>query len=287
MRWLDGCGSTSASRRSATACGAAVSMQALLARAAGAGDQPLGLDLLGDLAQRDLAQGGEVLDLEEAVERGRDARGRVDLAGLHAGDQRLRREVDDDDLVGLPEDVVGQRLADRHAGQLGDAVVERLEVLDVDRREDVDAGAQHVVDVLVALAMLDARGVGVRELVDERQLGAALEERGQIHLGQLVVAVGDAAARDELERLGLRGGLRAVVRLEVADDDVAAGVGLGLPLLQHAVRLADPGGHAEEDLVVTAALHRPCRQCQAPSRLWTTRSTSLMPMNGAISPPSP
>ena len=45
--------------------------QALLADGADAGDQPLGLDLLGDLAQRDLAQGGEVLDLEEAVERGR------------------------------------------------------------------------------------------------------------------------------------------------------------------------------------------------------------------------
>ena len=63
--------------------------------------QPLGLDVLGDLAQRDLAQRLEVLDAEEAVERGRHARGRVDLAGAQALDQRRRREVDEHDLVGL------------------------------------------------------------------------------------------------------------------------------------------------------------------------------------------
>ena len=66
-------------------------------------DQPLGLDLLGDLAQRDLAQRGEVLDPEEAVERGVDALGRVDLAGAQALEQRLGREVDEHDLVGAAE----------------------------------------------------------------------------------------------------------------------------------------------------------------------------------------
>jgi hypothetical protein len=73
--------------------------------------ESFGLHGLGDLAQCHLAQSGQVLDLEEVVERRLDALARVDLAGAEPLDQRLGREVDEDDLVGLAEDAVGQRLA--------------------------------------------------------------------------------------------------------------------------------------------------------------------------------
>jgi hypothetical protein len=49
----------------------------------------------------------------------------------------------------------------------------------------------------------------------------------------------------------LRLGLRPVVGLEVADHDVPARLELGPPLLQHAVGLADSGGHAQEHFVPT------------------------------------
>ena len=64
--------------------------------------EPLDLDVLGDLAQRGLAQRREVLDLEEVVQRRRHALGRIHLARAQPGDQRLRREVDQHDLVGAP-----------------------------------------------------------------------------------------------------------------------------------------------------------------------------------------
>ena len=75
-------------------------MPAVVARRRRRERQPLGLDVLGHLAQRDLAQRGEVLDLEEAVERRLDALAGIDLARPQALDQRLRREVDEHDLVG-------------------------------------------------------------------------------------------------------------------------------------------------------------------------------------------
>ena len=78
-----GCGLTSASSRSPTACGAARAIRRS-SRGATVHVAAAWLDLLGDLAQRDLAQRGEVLDPEEAVERGLDALGRVDLAGAQA-----------------------------------------------------------------------------------------------------------------------------------------------------------------------------------------------------------
>ena len=95
----------------------------------------------------------EVLDLEEAVQRGGDARSadrpcpRAGAAISASGVRSIEH-----DLVGLGQHAVGHRLAHAHAGELGDVVVERLEVLDVDRGEDVDAGVEHVGDVLVALA---------------------------------------------------------------------------------------------------------------------------------------
>jgi hypothetical protein len=79
-----------------------------------------------------------------------------------------------------------------------------------------------------------------------------------VHLLELLPAVVDPAARQLLEALGLGGGLGATVRLEVADHDVAARGLRGLSLLEHAVGLADPRRHPQEDLVApsTVGSHR-------------------------------
>ena len=248
-----------------------------------AGDQAPRFDVLGDLAQGHLAQCAEVLDAEEVVERSLDGAARVDLAAAQPLDERLGTEVDEDDLVGALEHRVGHGLAHARAGQLRHPVVEALEVLDVDGRVDLDSRREQVVDVLVALGMLEARDVRVGQLVDEAQLRKALQHRRQVHLLELAPPVVDRPPRHELEPLGLGDRLRPAVLLEVADDHVAARLGLGLALLEHAVGLADAGRHAEEDLEAAALAvgH------QAPNRLWTTRSTSLMPMNGTINPPTP
>ena len=163
-------------------------------------------------------------------------------------DQRLRGEVDQHHLVGVAEHRVGHRLPHPHPGQLGDLVVQRLEVLDVDGREDVDPGGQRVGDVLVALAVLEPRRVGVGELVDQRQLRVAREQRRQVHLGGDGAAHLDLAPRHELQPARLLARLRPVVRLQVADHHVAPGDQLGLALLQHPVGLADPRRHPQEDL---------------------------------------
>ena len=187
--------------------------------------------------------------------------------------------------------LVGEGLAHAHARELGHLVVERLEVLDVDRGEHVDAGLQHVLDVLVALGVLEAGGVGVGELVDQAELRRALEDGRQVHLLQPGAAVLDAPARELLEPLGLRERYRPGRASPGRRRRRRGPRLLGLALLEHPVGLAHPGRHAEEDLVAAAALapwapdSAPARQ--APSRLCTMRSISLMPMNGAISPPSP
>ena len=100
----------------------------------------LGLDALGRAAQRELAQGDEVSLLEEVPERARRRLvGDVDLALLQPLEELVDGQIDDAHLVRLVEHRVGHRLADDDAGDLRDDVVQALEVLDVERREDVDA----------------------------------------------------------------------------------------------------------------------------------------------------
>ena len=144
----------------------------------------------------------------------------VDLAFLEALDQILRRQVDDLDLVGAVEDAVRHGLADPDAGDLRDDVVEALDMLDVERRIDVDARRQQLLDIEIALGMAAARRVAVRELVDEHQLGLAREERVEIHLLERVALVVDAAARHDLEPGEQRQGFAPSMRLDHPDDDV-------------------------------------------------------------------
>ena len=123
----------------------------------------------------------------------------IDLALVQTLDQILGRKIDDLDIVGLVENAVGHGLAHANPGDLGDDVVEALDMLDIKRRKNVDAGGDDLLDIEIALGMPAAGCVGVGELVDENQLRAALQDRVEIHLGQEVTLVVDLLPRNHLE----------------------------------------------------------------------------------------
>ena len=131
------------------------------------------VDAVGDPQQRQLAQRRQVAGAEVVAERGVDLVGGVDVAVGQPSTQRLGRHVDELDLVGGPHDAVGNGLALADPGDPLDDVVERVEVLDVDGGDDVDAGGEQLVDVLPPLVVARPGGVGVGELVDQDQLGPA------------------------------------------------------------------------------------------------------------------
>ena len=130
-----------------------------------------GVDLVGQPQQRQLAQRGQVAGAEVVGQR------RVDLSGAYTlpwdkpAPQRFRRDVDQLDLVGGAHHLVGHRLLLLDAGDLRDDVVEALQVLDVDGRDHGDAGVEQLLDVLPALGVPAARGVGVRQFVDQHHRG--------------------------------------------------------------------------------------------------------------------
>jgi len=206
--------------------------------------QPL-VDLVGQPEQRQLAQRGQVPRPEVVGERRVDFLRRVDVAVRHPPAQRLGGHVDELYLVGGPHHGVGYGLPLRHPGDLLDDVVERLQVLDVDRGDHVDAGVEQLLDVLPALFVARAGHVGMRELVDQRDLRLAGEHRVGVHLLERGAAVRQLLARDDLEPVEQRRGLLPRVRLSERDDDIRPALAAAVPLAKHGVRLPHTRGGAQ------------------------------------------
>ena len=82
------------------------------------------------------------------------------------------------------------------------------------------------------------------KLVDQAQLGRPAQDRREVHLLQLGVAVAHPPPGDRLQARRLSDGLGPTVSLEVADRDVVPGLGLGLAFLKHPIGLSDSRGHA-------------------------------------------
>jgi len=205
------------------------------------------VDLVGQPEQRELAQRVQVPGPEVVAERGVDLLRRVDVPVRHPAPQRLGGHVDELDLVGRADDLVGDGLPLRHAGDLLDHVVERLQVLDVDRGDDLDAGLEQFLDVLPALLVPGSGHVAVRELVDQRDFRRPREHAVDVHLLEGGAAVGQSRPRHDLQACQLVGGVLPAVRLHERHHHVGAALPPAVTLAEHGERLADPGGGAEVD----------------------------------------
>ena len=174
----------------------------------------IGIDALGRAPQRQFAQGGQILRLEEALDGARGGVLDIDLSLRQALEQFVGRKIDQNDLVGLVEHRIGHGLAHADLGDLQHHVVEAFEVLDVERGPDVDAGGQHFVDILPALGMAAAGHIGVGVFVDQQQARPARQRRVEVELLHDLVAVDDRLARQDLEAFDQLLGLAPAVGLD-------------------------------------------------------------------------
>ena len=201
-----------------------------------------------DLAQRQFTQRGEIARLEKILERVFDLLPRINLALAQPLAQRLDRHVDIDDLIGAREERIGHRFAHVDAGDALHHRVQTFDVLDVDGGDHVDAGADDLLDVLVALGVARAGSVGMRELIDDYHVGLARDDRVEVHLFELNVAILDLAARNDLEIANPLLGLAAMMRFDEAKHDIHSPVAELMRLVEHPVALAYAGGGADINL---------------------------------------
>ena len=118
--------------------------------------QHLVIDPVGSAAQRQFAQGDQVALAEKVADRPFRLVGKINLAGLQALQQFVRRQVDQHHLVGRIELLVGHCFPDAYAGNAADHIVETLQVLDIDCGIHVNARRQQFVDVLPAFGVARA-----------------------------------------------------------------------------------------------------------------------------------
>ena len=199
------------------------------------------VDLVGDPEQGELTERGQVADPEVVPEGGIDLLGCVHVPVRHPPSQSLGRHVDQLDLVGRPYHRVRHPFPLRHPGDLLDDVVERLEVLDVDGRDDVDAGREQLLDVLPALLVARPGDIGVRELVDQCDLRVAGKHRVDVHLGERRAAMLELATRHDLEPADEVCGVPPSMRLDEAHDRVECPARRGDDLLHVAKVSPTPG----------------------------------------------
>ena len=172
----------------------------------------------------------------------------VDLPGPHPRHEFVRREIHDFDIIRRVEHRIRNGLAHTDPGDLRHHVVQALDVLDIERCEDIDPGSQDLLDVLVALRMPRTRRIGVRELIDQGEGRAPFEQGFEIHLGKAAALVVDVPPRQHLQTVQERLRLGPAVCLDDGRDHVQAVAQSRMGRGQHLVGLTDPGGSAEEDL---------------------------------------
>ena len=196
--------------------------------------------------QGKFAQRREVARREEILRRASRGLGNIDLAILQSLQQFFRRDVDKDDVGGVLQDAIRHGLAHRDAGDARYDVGEAFKMLDIERRPDVDAGVEQLLDILPAFGMAAVWRVGVREFVDEDELRFSRQRRVYVEFLDDPTAIFAFAAWKRLKTVEERLRLRAPVSFRDAYDNIDA---LSLDRLrarQHRVGFADAGRGAEE-----------------------------------------
>jgi hypothetical protein len=125
-------------------------------------------------------------------------------------------------------------------------------MLNVQGRVDVDPLREDLFHIEVALRMAASVHIGVRQLVDEYKLRAAIENGVDIHFFQGLSPILHLAARYDLEPVDERLGLLAAMCLDDADHDVDAVCLSRVARDQHLVGLADARRGTEKDLQTAA-----------------------------------
>lgn len=177
---------------------------------------------VGAAAQRDFTQRHQVFRSEKMLLRLTDAAGGIDFARSQPFEQIRYFDVDQLDLVGQIEHIVGHPFAHQHAGQGSDLVVQAFQMLDIERRIDINAVGEQFLYVPAAFGMAAAGRVGVRQLVDQCQLRHPFNDGIQIHFTQSQSPVFKDPGLNALESLGPGSCFGTVVRLEIADDGIHA-----------------------------------------------------------------
>jgi two-component system sensor histidine kinase KdpD len=211
-----------------------------------------------DLLQGELSKCDQVTGAKKMSKRPFRAIERIDISAAHPRLQSLRSQVRQYDLIHFLHHPVRYCLPHLYSSDVQHGGNQALDVLHVHRRYDIDLGIQQIHHVLVALGMLGAFDVGVRQFVHQYDLGLPRQDGVQVHFVKNCASIFNLATRN---RFQFRSQLRdagAAVRFYNSDNDVFAPTMPPDALAQHVKSFSNAGGVAEEELEHGLFLSRLC-----------------------------
>src|SRR5450759_3504443 len=207
----------------------------------------LRIDTLRGTPQRELAQRNQIALAKKVADRPFGLLRQVNLAFAQPFQQIVRRQIDELDLVSALEHRIGHRFPNANLGDAADDIVQAFEVLDVERRVNVDAAVEQLLDIVPAFRMARALGVGMSQLINQDQCRVALERTIEVELAYLRAAILDDPWRQNFEAFQQRDRFCAAVSFRQADHHIAPLGALFARFREHGVGFANAGGSAEED----------------------------------------
>ena len=221
--------------------------------------EQLFVDALRGAPQREFTQGGQIAGRKKIPQGALGLLGHINLAVAQPLDQVFRRNVDGLDVARIVEDRIRHGLAHADPRDLRNDAVEAFDMLDVERRIDVDSGRDEFFDIHVALGMTAARRIGMGEFIDENERGLARQDRVEVHFLERVAFIADGPARHDLETVEQGLGLGPAMGFDDTRSDVEALAQFGARGLEHRVGFPDAGCGAEKNLQPgRLALLSPC-----------------------------
>ena len=203
--------------------------------------------LFGDLAQREFAEGNEIASAKEILQRLLDFLLTVDVAAAHSIDERFGSQVHHHGFACAERNPVGNGFTNSDTGDGTHGGSDAFDVLDVERGNDVNLCGEKFLDVFIALAVAAAGNIGVGELINEDDAGAASEDGVNIHLFERSALVIDFLTGNGFELGGEFLDALAAVSFNDADDDVFSAAFAAEGFAQHAVGFADAWSISKEE----------------------------------------
>ena len=142
-------------------------------------------------------------------------------------------------------------------GNLGNSrhlVVQALQMLNVHGGVHVNARTQQFFDILIALFMAASVGIGMGKLVDQNNLGAALQRGIKVEFAQHYPFMLHHGRRNAFQSFKQCRRRRALVRLDIAHHHVKPLCKGIMRSIQHRVRFANACGIPEKYFQATLRL---------------------------------
>jgi len=171
----------------------------------------------------------------------------------------MRSRVDKVDAIGGQDHCLGHELPLPDAGDPLHGIVQSRQMLDIQGRHDVDAGAEQLVHILPALVAAATGNVAVGQFVHQGHGRLAGQDRIGIQFPEGGVPVGDVPPRDDLKPGCELVQRIATVGFHKCDDDIDPERSQPIAFGQHRVGFPRPRNRAQID-VQPSSWSGGCRQ---------------------------